>query len=125
MFRLISTTSIVSMALGLTTLAGCASNRAPEASKPSTTAAASAAMECPKCETVWVAEQTAQGTKIQRFASKQQMTCPTCDADAVAYLTDGGQQKVLHNCPQCAVAPTPLAPASAPQQPSHPKGTHS
>ena len=125
MFRLISTTSIVSMALGLTTLAGCASNRAPEASKPSTTAAATAAMQCPTCETVRVTEVTAQGTKIQRFASKQQMSCPTCEADAVAYLTDGGQQKVLHNCPQCAVTPTPQAPVSSPQQPSHPKGTHS
>ena len=123
MFRLISTTSIVTMALGLTILAGCASTRAPETSKAST--AANAAMQCPTCQTVRVTEVTGQGTKVQRFASKLEMSCPTCDADAVAYLTDGGPQKVLHNCPQCAVTPTPLAPASAPQQPSHPKGTHS
>ena len=37
-------------------------------------------------------------------------------------LKDG--QKVLHDCPRCKVAPTPLTPAAAPQ-PSHPKGTHS
>jgi hypothetical protein len=127
MFRLITTTSIVSLALGLSTLAGCASStRGTESSKATastaTAATATAAMECPTCDAVWVHEQTAQGTKIQRFTSKKQMICPDCDATAVAYLD--GEQKVLHNCPQCKVTPTPLAPASAPQ-PSHPKGTHS
>ena len=120
MFRLFTTTSLVSMALGLTTLAGCASTRGPEASERP--AAATAAMNCPTCETVWVREVTGQGTKVQRFASKKQMICPDCDASAVAYLEGG--QKVLHNCPKCKVTPTPLAPATAPQ-PSHPKGTHS
>jgi hypothetical protein len=121
MFRLFTTTSIVSMALGLTTLAGCASTRG--GGETSTAAAgAGAAMSCPTCETVWVRDTSSQGTKIQRFASKKQMICPDCDASAAAYLKDG--QQVLHNCPQCKVAPTPLAPASAPQ-PSHPKGTHS
>jgi hypothetical protein len=122
MFRLIPTTSLVSMALGLTTLAGCASTRGTESSKPTATASATAAMSCPKCETVWIRETTGQGTKIQRFASKQAMTCPDCDATAAAYLKDG--EKVLHDCPQCRVAPTPLTPVPAPQ-PSHPKGTHS
>ena len=126
MFRLINITSIVSMALGVSTLAGCASSSptttrsAADAPKTST---ATAAMSCPKCETVWVRELTGQGTKVQRFSSKKQMTCPDCDASAAAYL-DGGQ-KVLHDCPQCRVAPTPLTPVPAPQQSSHPKGTHS
>jgi hypothetical protein len=119
MFRLISTTSLVSMALGLTTLAGCASTRGPEISKAPNT---SAAMSCPTCETVWVREMTAQGTKIQRFSSTKQMTCPDCDATAAAY--PDGDQKVLHNCAQCRVTPTPSTPVPA-QQPSHPKGTHS
>ena len=118
MFRLFTTTSILSAAVGLATLGGCASTNDRAASG----ASATAAMSCPKCETVWVRDNSSQGTKIQRFASKKQMTCPDCDASATAYLKDG--QKVLHDCPRCKVAPTPLAPASAPQ-PSHPKGTHS
>lgn len=122
MFRFITTTSIVSLALGLTTLAGCASSSASRADKPKNPTATTAAMSCPTCQTVWVAEQTSHGTKIQRFASRQQMTCPECDATATTYLD--GDQKVLHNCPTCKVTPTPLAPADAPQ-PSHPKGTHS
>src|SRR5688572_16635365 len=123
MFRLFTTTSLVSMALGLTTLAGCAATRGPETSqRPAAAATATGAMNCPTCETVWVREVTGQGTKVQRFASKKQMVCPSCDASAVAYLE--GEQKVLHNCPQCKVTPTPLAPTTAPQ-PSHPKGTHS
>ena len=115
MFRLFTTTSILSAAVGLATLGGCASTNDRAASASST-----AAMSCPKCETVWVRETTGQGTKIQRFASRKEMVCPDCDASAAAYLQDG--QKVLHNCPQCKVAPTPLTPVP---QPSHPKGTHS
>lgn len=120
MFRLFTTTSIVSMALGVTTLAGCASTRG---GGETSTTSAGAAMSCPTCETVWVRETSGQGTKIQRFSSKKQMVCPDCDASAAAYLSSDGQ-KVLHNCPQCKVTPTPLTPVPAPQ-PSHPKGTHS
>ena len=124
MFRLITTTSIVSVALGLTALAGCASTRSSEGSAKTSSAPATitAAMSCPKCETVWVRETTSQGTKIQRFSSTAKMLCPDCDATAAAYLE--GDQKVLHNCPQCKVTPTPLTPVAAPQ-PSHPKVTHS
>jgi len=123
MFRLITTTSIVSLALGFTALAGCASSSSTRAPDDPKTSTATAAMSCPSCETVWVRETTNQGTKIQRFGSKKQMVCPECDATAAAYLD--GEQKVLHNCPQCRVAPTPLTPVPAPTQTSHPKGTHS
>jgi hypothetical protein len=122
MFRLITTTSFASMALGLITLAGCASSTT-RGDDPPKASAATAAMSCPTCETVWVRELTGQGTKVQRFSSNKQMVCPECDATAAAFLD--GDQKVLHNCPQCRVTPTPLMPVSAPQQPSHPKGTHS
>jgi hypothetical protein len=122
MFRLFTTTSIVSMALGLTTLAGCASTRGGSGGADAATTSAGAAMSCPTCETVWVREVTGQGSKIQRFSSRKQMVCPDCDTSATAYLKDG--QKVLHNCPQCKVTPTPLTPTPA-SPPSHPKGTHS
>jgi hypothetical protein len=119
MFRLINKSSLVVAALGFTVLTGCASTSANNeaAAKPS---ALGAAMSCPKCETVWVATSTSHGTKIQRYASEKQMTCPDCDKQAAAYIKDG--QQILHNCPMCKVAPTPLKPAL---QPSHPKGTHS
>ena len=124
MFRLITTTSIVSLALGFTALSGCASSATstPRPADVSKASIATTAMSCPKCETVWVREMTTQGTKIQRFSSDKKMLCPDCDTTAAAYLD--GDQKVLHNCAQCRVTPTPLAPVAAPQ-PSHPKGTHS
>ena len=118
MFSLINKTSLVVASLGLAVLTGCASNSAGgnnAATKPS-----AVAMQCPKCETVWVATSTSHGTKIQRFASERKMTCPDCDQQAASYLKDGKQ--VLHDCPMCQVAPTPLTPAP---QPSHPRGTHS
>lgn len=120
MLPFINKTSIVIVAtLGLAVLTGCASTSGGNGAtaKPS---ADGVAMSCPKCETVWVATSTSHGTKIQRFASEKKMTCPDCDEQAAAYLKDGKQ--VLHNCPMCKVAPTPLTPAV---QPSHPKGTHS
>src|SRR5215204_878117 len=119
MFRFINKTSLVVATLGLAVLTGCASTSAGRTNR-ATTEPSGVAMSCPKCETVWVASSTSFGTKIQRYASEKKMTCPDCDAMAASYLKDG--QQVLHDCPMCKVAPTPLTPA---QQPSHPKGTHS
>jgi hypothetical protein len=121
MFRFIKSTSIVAASvLGVTALAGCAST----SSSPGTaTAPATAgAMSCPTCQTTWVARASSHGTKVQRYSSEKVMTCPTCDASAAAYLVDG--KTVLHDCPECKVAPTPLK-AVPPLESSHPKGTHS
>lgn len=75
---------------------------------------------CSKCETVWTTTMTDQGMKSQRMSSKSGMTCPTCDAMAVAYMKDG--EKVLHNCPECNVTPVALMPATPTPMPRGPHG---
>lgn len=95
--------------------AGCASG---EKGGANASTDASGAMMCPKCETIWVANISHQGTKIQRLTSEKKMICEDCDEMATAYLK--GDKKILHNCPTCKVTPQ----AVAPTVPSHPKGTH-
>ena len=83
-------------------------------------AAASTAMMCPKCETVWVRESSMIGSKnIAVWSSKPAMTCPECDAMAKSQLQDDGKV-MLHACPTCKVTPVRVDPAQA----SHAKGTH-
>lgn len=103
-----------SFVLGASLLAGCASN-----ARPANDATVSAAMMCPKCETVWVRNVTGQGTKVQSFSSEKKMVCPDCDQTARAYLQ--GDKTVLHNCPMCKVTPQVVTPT----EPSHPKGPRS
>jgi len=104
-----------SFVLGAGILTGCASQ-----TQPATASDTPRAMMCPKCETVWVAKTTGQGTKVQQFTSEKKMVCPECDQMAQSYLQQDGQ-RVLHNCPTCQVTPTVVTPL----QPSHPKGPRS
>ena len=81
---------------------------------------ASAAMMCPKCETVWVRESSTTGPKnITVWSSKSAMTCPECDAMARSQLLEDGKV-MLHACPTCKVTPIRVDPS----QSSHAKGTH-
>lgn len=96
--------------------AGCAS----KGGKSGGEAKLATGMMCPKCETVWVAEQTHVGTKVQVLQTKATMACPDCDAMAKSQLMGDGKVK-LHDCPSCKVTPQPVTPA----KPRHPKATHS
>ena len=96
--------------------AGCASN----GGKGGDEAKLANGMMCPKCETVWVSEQTHMGTKVHMMQTKAKMICPDCDAMAKSQLTGDGKVK-LHDCPSCKVTPQPVTPA----KPRHLKGTHS
>ena len=96
-------------------LVGCASSGKSDESA----ATPGNAMMCPKCETVWVPQVTAQGTKIQRMVSEKEMNCPECDAMAAAYIQDN--KMVLHDCPKCKVTPQPLKLGPTI---THPIGTH-
>lgn len=84
------------------------------ASSGRTADASDHAVMCPKCETIWVRERSSIGARdVQRFSLKRDMTCPTCDKAAAAYLQDG--KTVLHDCPDCKVtlkAYTPAKPMS-------------
>lgn len=60
---------------------------------------------CPKCETVWTRESRGliNPRNTHRFTYQRDMTCPTCDKMAAAYFE--GDEKVLHDCPECKVTP--------------------
>ena len=90
-----------------TVLVGCAAG----GSKASSSTALAEGMICPTCETVWVTQVVDQGAKTQRLSSTRQMTCPRCDATAASYLK--GENKVLHNCPDCKATLVPVTPAQA------------
>ena len=79
---------------------------------------ASHGMMCPKCETVWTAESTSTGTKVQKLSTGKGMTCPDCDAMARSQLTADGKV-MLHECDMCKVTPQALHSHPAP---SHTQG---
>lgn len=64
-------------------------------------------MMCPKCETVWMADVTRQGTKVKQLRHSREMTCPDCDAMAQSQLLEDGKVQ-LHACPTCKVTPKPI-----------------
>jgi hypothetical protein len=115
MCRMPSYASAFFLAIVCAALSGCAST----GEKGGSGSAASGGMMCPTCKTVWLFETVGQGTKMQRLATSPEMTCPTCDAMAAAYMKDG--EKVVHNCETCKITPMALKPM-APS--AHPKGTH-
>jgi predicted RNA-binding Zn-ribbon protein involved in translation (DUF1610 family) len=101
---------LASLVLGAFALPGCAGGPAvaPDENLE--------AVACPKCETVWVPYRTRHGTKnIWVYRGRTEMTCPDCNEMAMAYLE--GDHLVLHDCPQCQVAPKPYRPA--PPAPGH------
>lgn len=77
-----------------------------------TMAGTSHALMCAKCETMWVLATVGQGGRSERFASKREMTCPTCETMAASYMKDG--DKVLHECPTCKVTPVVVQRAATP-----------
>lgn len=86
-------------------LAGCASTGS--AATAADGHAYAEGMMCPKCETVWVAEVTRQGTKVEHLRHRREMVCPDCDAMAQSQLLEDGKV-MLHDCPSCKVTPVPL-----------------
>ena len=109
---------VIAVALVCAAVSGCASDGSKDGSGSAT--AAGGGMVCPTCQTVWTFDTVGQGSKVQRLEAKPGMTCPDCDAMAVAYSK--GEANPLHNCDMCKVTPTVLKPGAAPL---HPRGTHS
>ncbi len=61
---------------------------------------------CPSCETVWGQELGRSGPRGRRYHATSKMVCETCDKMAKSYFE--GDQRVLHDCPTCKVAPKVL-----------------
>ena len=93
-FKLIAGALLLTGALGMM---GCQSS--------SKTASGDHALVCPKCETIWVAQNKmfSGPREVHRLQYQPQMSCPTCDKTATAYFEDG--QMALHECPDCKVTP--------------------
>jgi hypothetical protein len=102
-------TALPAVVLGLVAGAGCAQKDAGGSSTSTTPLAVTGGMYCPKCETVWVHQPVAQGTKVARLQSEKKMQCPTCDSTAASYLTSDGKVQ-MHECPDCKATPMPLQP---------------
>ena len=98
--------------LGLLLAGGCASKSGGDGST-TTPLAVTGGMYCPKCETVWVHQPVAQGSKVARLQSERKMQCPTCDSTAASYLTGDGKV-MLHECPDCKATPVALQPGTQP-----------
>lgn len=77
----------------------------------------SEAVVCPKCETVWVRHGHFHPKKTRIYHMSPEMSCPTCDKMAEAYLEDG--KLVLHNCPDCKVTPKVAKPKDSPSHLGH------
>lgn len=97
---------------GVLLLAGCSSTTATGDHAD----AQMRAMACPQCETVWVAQPSAEGPRhVTRLSRTGKMVCPGCEAMAKNQLTKDGMV-MLHNCPTCKVVPDLLTPQDSPQR---------
>ena len=107
-------------------LTGCASDQ-QAASTGATDANAEAslsagddhALMCPSCETVWTLDRAGRNPRIRRWVSRREMSCPTCDNMAAAYMDEG--EKVLHECSECRVTPTIVTPKPDRRRPMNPR----
>ena len=104
-------TSVMGLVLAALTggslfLGGCASGDGT-ASASGAQVHEARAMACPKCETVWVADQTTGPQGGTRVSYSEKMACPDCDAAAKAKLTGDGKV-MLHDCEMCKMQPQPV-----------------